>query len=150
AGRWPHGEETLHEAASETYLPLLQTLDGLRERGVRYQLTIGLTPILCEQLADATVIANLADFMEDKESRARSDVARLDRAGDVERSRIAAWYVRRYADLRRLFDGLNRDILGGFRRLQDAGYVEIATSAATHGYLPLMDRDSTIHAQLRV
>ena len=29
AGRWPHGEEWLHEAASETYLPLLLALLSL-------------------------------------------------------------------------------------------------------------------------
>jgi len=26
AGRWPHGEEWLHEALAETYLPLLMAL----------------------------------------------------------------------------------------------------------------------------
>ena len=43
-----------------------------------------------------------------------------------------------------------RDLLGGFRRLQDAGVVEILTSASTHPYLPLMSRDSTIYANLAI
>jgi len=30
AGRWPHGEEWLHEAASETYIPLLEALYDLK------------------------------------------------------------------------------------------------------------------------
>ena len=30
------------------------------------------------------------------------------------------------------------DIVGAFRRLQDDGYIEIITCAATHGYLPLL------------
>src|SRR5205823_1482203 len=42
-----------------------------------------------------------------------------------------------------------RDIIGAFRWLQDQGYVELATSAATHGYLPLIERDSSIYAQIR-
>ena len=41
AGRWPHGEEWIHEAASETYLPLLTGLNALRDRGVPIRLTIG-------------------------------------------------------------------------------------------------------------
>jgi len=41
------------------------------------------------------------------------------------------------------------DIVGAYRRLQDEGYVEIITSAATHGYLPLLGRDSSIYGQLR-
>ena len=36
----------------ETYLPLLNALYDLKEEGIRYQLTIGVTPILGEQLSD--------------------------------------------------------------------------------------------------
>ena len=32
--------------------------------------------------------------------------------------------------------------------MQDEGLIEIATCAATHGYLPLLSRDSSIHGQL--
>ena len=39
-------------------------------------------------------------------------------------------------------------MLGALRTLQDAGIVEIATSAATHGYLPLLSRDSSIYGQI--
>ena len=35
AGRWPHGEEWLHEAAAETYLPLLNALYDLARSGRR-------------------------------------------------------------------------------------------------------------------
>src|SRR5437879_13054665 len=52
AGRWPHGEEWVHEAVLGTYLPLLVLLHDLRGAGVPYRIVIGLTPILIEQLAD--------------------------------------------------------------------------------------------------
>ena len=51
AGRWPHGEEWVHEAILGTYLPLLGLLHDLRDDGVPYQITIGLTPTLIEQRA---------------------------------------------------------------------------------------------------
>ena len=35
AGMWPHGEEWLHEAAAETYVPLLSRLSDLAEAGCR-------------------------------------------------------------------------------------------------------------------
>ena len=41
------------------------------------------------------------------------------------------------------------DIPGTFADLQRAGHVEIITCAATHGYLPLLARDESIHLQLR-
>src|SRR5947207_6204742 len=77
AGRWPHGEEWIHEAATETYLPLLQALYDLKEEGVNYKVTIGITPILAEQLSDADVLRNLALYVDDKIERARKDLDRF-------------------------------------------------------------------------
>src|ERR1035437_10133837 len=50
-GSWPHGEDWLYEAAAETYLPLLATLDECLFLNARPRITIGLTPVLLEQLA---------------------------------------------------------------------------------------------------
>jgi 1,4-alpha-glucan branching enzyme len=41
------------------------------------------------------------------------------------------------------------DIPGTFAELQRGGHLEIITCAATHGYLPLLSRDESIHLQLR-
>jgi 1,4-alpha-glucan branching enzyme len=149
AGRWPHGEEWIHEAATDTYLPLLIALRDLAAEGVRYRLTVGITPVLAEQLADADVLANFQDYLQDLRERAHSDVARFERGRDPHRAYVAAFYRDRFDDLSRQFvDRFDRDLIGGFRWLQDNGYVELATSAATHGYLPLFERDSSIYAQV--
>ena len=42
AGRWPHGEEWIHEAASETYIPLLNALNDLIADGLRPRLTMSM------------------------------------------------------------------------------------------------------------
>jgi 1,4-alpha-glucan branching enzyme len=151
AGRWPHGEEWIHEAASETYLPLLDGLFSLRGKRLAARLTIGLTPVLVEQLADPLVIANLEDFMIERRDCAASDITRFDKAGEPRRAYLAMWYRDRFNHLLRLLtDEYGRSIVGAFKELQDAGIVEIATSAATHGYLPLLERDSSIWAQVAV
>ena len=49
-GHWPHGEVWLFEAAAETYLPLLEMIETCAREGVRTPITLGLTPILLEQL----------------------------------------------------------------------------------------------------
>jgi 1,4-alpha-glucan branching enzyme len=150
AGRWPHGEEWIHEAATDTYLPLLAALHDLAAEGVRFKLTIGVTPVLAEQLADADVLRNLEDYIDDLRRRAESDVVRFRRSGEDTRAHTAAFYRDRYVWLLDTFrNRFGRDMLGGFRWLQDEGFVELATSAATHGYLPLFERDSSIYAQVR-
>jgi 1,4-alpha-glucan branching enzyme len=149
AGRWPHGEEWIHEAATETYLPLIDGLRQLQRDRVPVRLTLGLTPVLVEQLADRTVLENLATFLNERRRFADEDIGRFDREGEPRRSAIARWYRDRFDHLLRLFhDEIGGDIIGAFKALQDADLIEIATSAATHGYLPLMARDSTIRAQI--
>ncbi len=78
AGRWPHGEEWLHEAAAETYVPLLDMLHRLRADGVRGGITLGLTPVLVEQLADEDVQHNFSTYLDEKIAAARADVPRFE------------------------------------------------------------------------
>ena len=42
-----------------------------------------------------------------------------------------------------------RDITGQFRRLQDGGHIEVMTTAATHGYLPLLHEEGSIQLQIK-
>jgi 1,4-alpha-glucan branching enzyme len=174
-GTWPHGEEWLYEALAETYLPLLDTVAGLAASGLRGGITIGLTPILCEQLADALVLERSAAYLADRQARAARDEARYGEAARTGRlaaveggigfgggggaigaeeartfARLAAWYATRYGELAAALDRRwGRDVVGAFRGFQDDGVLEVATSAATHGYLPLLARDSTIRGQIR-
>lgn len=150
AGRWPHGEEWLHEAASETYLPLLNALYDLREEGIPFHLTVGITPVLAEQLADPLVLEHFVLFVEDKIAAAEEDIPRFQREGDQHAEHLASFYRDWYRHTLKTFLGrFEGSIIGAFRTLQEEGRIEITTSAATHGYLPLLSRDSSIYGQLR-
>ena len=149
AGMWPHGEEWVHEAIAETYVPLLNALYDLREESVPFGLTIGITPILAEQLADPLIVEHFIAYAAERAAKAAQDVDRFERAGDEIFRDLARFYHHWYARVLTSFqDRFGSDLLGAFRTLQDEGLVEIATSAATHGYLPLLSRDSSIHGQL--
>ena len=152
AGRWPHGEEWIHEAASETYVPLLNGLYDLMEDNIPFHLTIGMTPILCEQLADADVKDHFDQYLEEKIAAAKEDIAYFEDEETLNEhlAYLAQWYRNWYEHIKRTFDErFDRDIIGALRKLQDDGFIEVTTSAATHGYLPLLGRDSAIRAQLK-
>lgn len=150
AGMWPHGEEWVHEAIAETYVPLLDALFDLHDEGVPYKLTIGITPILAEQLADPLIIDHFVHYAAERAAWAAADVKRFEKAGDGVMVGLARFYHHWYARVLTSFqDRFSRDLIGAFRLLQDAGRIEIATSAATHGYLPLLARDSSVYGQLR-
>ena len=151
AGMWPHGEEWVHEAIADTYVPILDGLYALRDAGVAFHLTIGITPILAEQLSDPLIVENFISYAAERAAWAATDVARFEQSGETDLRGVARFYHHWYARVLTSFqDRYGRDILGAFKTLQDEGHIEIATSAATHGYLPLVSRDSTIHAQLHV
>ncbi|CAN5833061.1 1,4-alpha-glucan branching protein [soil metagenome] len=150
AGMWPHGEEWVHEGISETYLPILDALNDLKEEGVDYRITVSVTPILAEQLGDPLIADHFETFAEERATWAAADVERFAESGDVELKRLAEYYHAWYSSTLKSFRSRhNRDILGALKTLQDEGYIEISTCAATHGYLPLLGRDSSIFAQLK-
>lgn len=150
AGRWPHGEDWLHEAAAETYIPLLNALNELIDEEVPARLTLTLTPILLEQLADEDVRANFVIYLDEKIKAAEKDVVRFEETGDSHFVELAAYYRDWYEDVRSSFlERYGQDLVGAFRELQNGGHVEIVSCAATHGYLPLLDRDESINLQLR-
>jgi 1,4-alpha-glucan branching enzyme len=151
AGQWPHGEEVFHEAMAETYVPLVSTLLDLAERGVPWRATLGITPVLAEQISDPLMLRHFDAYLAQEQAAVRDDRARFAREGRRDFAALADFYEEFYTQAGVLLhDRLGGDLLGACRRLQEAGYLQILTSAATHGYLPLFSRDSTVHAQLAV
>ncbi|HID64208.1 MAG TPA: DUF1957 domain-containing protein [Anaerolineae bacterium] len=151
AGRWPHGEEMVHEAVAETYIPLLNALYELKNEGYEPRLTIGLTPILLEQLADGDVLAHFELYLQEKLTLIEADIERHEEASHDHLLYLARFYHDWYRGILQAFqERFSRDLVSAFGHLQDEGNLDIVTSAATHGYLPLMERDSTVHGQLAV
>jgi len=151
AGRWPHGEEMLHEAIAETYVPLLNALFDLKDEGCEPYLTIGLTPILLEQLSDPDVLDHFEVYLLEKLTLVEADVSRHKKNGDGHLLYLAQFYLDWYRNILESFaERYGRDLVAAVRQLQDEGNLDVVTSAATHGYLPLMERNSTIYAQLKV
>ncbi len=148
-GTWPHGMEWLHEAAAETYLPLLRTLANLERDGVPANLTIDLSPILLEQLSHPAFIAEFPRYLTRKIVAAREDEAFFIQAGENHLAETARFWHRFFASTLDDFTALNGRIIDGFKRFQDSGSIEILTSFATHAYMPLLGTDESLRAQIR-
>ena len=148
-GRWPHGSDWLNEATFECYLPLLETAHRLVADGLSPKWTINLSPVLTEQLASPEFQKELSFYYENVRRacvESREFFAGLDEQQIVALTYFWEEFYERMWELHRRIGG---DIPGTFADLQRAGHVEIITCAATHGYLPLLGRDESIHLQLR-
>jgi 1,4-alpha-glucan branching enzyme len=149
-GSWPHGMDWLYEAAAESYLPLLRVFRRLEDEGIHPGINIGFTPVLAAQLKDPRFKDGFRKYLAMKIGIAAADGVQFSRTGDSNLQALAAywkdWYERVAADYHNL---PGEDIVDGFRALQDRGSIEILTSAATHGYFPLLARDESIRHQIR-
>jgi len=149
-GKWPHGVDWLCEAAAESYIPLLDQLTRLHESGIRPKVTVGITPVLAEQLAHPAFAQEFNGYLQARIDAPEDDERHFRAEGMAGEAALTGYWRDWYAAARELFNGrYGQDILGGFRRLQDAGAIEVITSAATHGYLPLLAFDSTVQAQIK-
>ena len=149
-GKWPHGSDMLFECAAESYLPLLQTFDRLVSEGISPKVTFGITPILAEQLADADFKSAFVEYLEERSRTAGENRDEFTKHKQPHLADLAEAWRRHFLSVRDSFrDQYGGDIIGGFRRLQNAGHIEVITSAATHGYLPLIGRDECVQAQVK-
>lgn len=144
-------EEWLFEAVAESYLPLVQIFRQLSAHGISPNVTIGLTPVLLEQLADPRFAPRFRDYLEQKVHAATEDRQSFERQGEPHLARLAnlwgEWYRRTAAFF---VDTLSCNIIRALRQLQKREAIEVLTSAATHAYLPLLGNDESLRAQIGI
>lgn len=154
-GMWPFGEENLYECMAETYIPLLDAVNELLDEGIKAKLTIGLTPILVEQLADPDLHEGFLEFLNQRITAAKNDIERFSTDKTIEHHEhllfLANWYHQFYLLSKNRFENrYQRNLVQAFKLLQDAGAIEITTSGATHGFSPLLGKDESVNAQFKV
>jgi len=149
-GRWPHGTDWLNEAMAETYIPLLDVLDRLVDEGISPKLTLGITPVLTEQLKDRSFHEEFKSYLAVKIAAAREDKKEFRSTKQPGMVKTAVMWEEFYSRAYKLFtERYNEDVVGEFARLQRDGHIEIITCGATHGYFPLLSRDESIQAQVK-
>jgi 1,4-alpha-glucan branching enzyme len=148
--KWPHGSDWLSEAAAECYIPILNECWNLVSEGITPNITISLSPVVVEQLADPEFPEILNEYFDEKIKAAYADyeyfLERPDESGYLELSQFwLGWYMARKMDFNLRYQ---RDLVAGFRGLLQKGAIAIQTCGVTHGYLPLLSREESVNAQV--
>jgi 1,4-alpha-glucan branching enzyme len=149
-GTWPHGTDWIYQASAECYIPLLNAFNRLLEEGIAPKVTIGISPVLSEQLSHPAFVEGLIAYLAERIQAAELDIKEFTDTGRPEMLKLAHYWLEHYRKLLRDFsEKYSKNIPGAFRELEEAGALEIITCAATHGYFPLLGLDRSIKAQIR-
>ena len=141
-------EDWLYEAVAETYVPLLLALERLEADGVPFPLALSLSPTLCEMLSNELLSRRLESYLDRHVELAEREARRTRSTAFAD---AADMYRRHYGAVREAYGGrYGRDLLGAFRRLHEAGRLELLGSAATHALLPLLASEQSREAQVEI
>ncbi len=142
-------EDWLYEAITETYIPLITLFRRLEADRVRFRLTMSITPTLLAMLTDPLLQERYVRHISRLIELAGKEVDRT--GGDPRFHPLALLYQERFQQALSVYENdCRRDLVGAFRGFQDRGCLELITSSATHGYLPLMQNRQAVQAQVRV
>ncbi|MFH2008927.1 MAG: DUF1957 domain-containing protein, partial [bacterium] len=141
-------EDWYFEAVTETYVPLLGVLQRLLEDGVSYRLSVSITPSLMSMLADELLAARYERHLRRLIELSERE---LERTRGSSTQRVAELYRGQLVATRATWDRWGGRLLQGFREQLETGRLEILTSAATHGYLPMLrPNPEAVRAQIAV
>ena len=149
-GTWPHGLDWLHEAAAETYIPLLRVFTQLEKAGAALKANINLSPVLLEQLSHPTFQEEFPKYLLQKIEAAQKDEQQFVAKGELHKASVAQFWQKFFSEAMGDFEALDRNIVGAFKHFYDIGSIEIITCGATHGYFALLGTDASIQAQVRM
>jgi len=144
-------EDWLFEAITETYIPLIEMLDGLERDKVDYKLTISLSPTLMAMLMDEHLQTKYLKHLDNLIELSEKEIDRT--KWEPQFNRLAHMYNDMFKRARYVFaDQYKRNIVLAFKHFQETGNLEVITCCATHGYLPLMEveRQASVRAQVKV
>ena len=144
-------EDWLFESISESYLPLLRMCNRLADDKVPFVLTVSLSPSLCTMLADPVLAERYTQYLERHIELGEKEVKRCE-AEQSEFSEMAAFYLAQARlNFHDFVEHYKSNILDGFKDLEERGYLELATTAATHAFLPLYkEYPSATNAQVEI
>src|SRR5258708_7780975 len=142
-------ESWLFEAVIETYLPLLQVIEGWRRDRMSPPLTLTLTPTLCSMLRDPLLQQRCARRLDALVDLAGHELHRTHWLRSTQP--LARFYHQHFSAIRDRYQACGGDLVAAFGALQQEGRLEIITSAATHAVLPLLaGHTPSLRAQVMV
>ncbi len=142
-------ENWLFEAITECYIPLIKVLDRLQKDNLKFRLTLSLSPTLITMLRDDLLQTRFQNHIIKRIELAEKEIART--RTQPKYQVLARLYRRFFVDTLATYKAYDKDLLSAFKKHYAAGNLDLITTAATHGFLPLLNVSKTaVRVQIKV
>ena len=129
-------ENWLFEAITESYLPLIQIMEGWLRDGMETRVTLTLSPTLCAMLLDPFLQERYLRHLNGLIELAEKEIYRTQWEPDFRP--LAELYHQRFVGILDTYVSCSHNLVGAFQKFQDLDRIEIINCAATHALLPLL------------
>ena len=141
-------EHWFFEAITDTYIPVIRSMDAMIKDGTKFKLTISVSPTLCAMMEDELLQERYSNHLQSLIKLASSEVERTQDWHDMHE--LAKMYLHRFTEILDIFENrCNRKIASALKELSETGCLELMTCTATHGFLPVLKSvESSVRAQV--
>ncbi|GMO25559.1 MAG: glycoside hydrolase family 57 protein [Termitinemataceae bacterium] len=135
-------EETpFYSAISETFLPLLKTMENLEADSVPFKLALVISPSMCHMLKDDVLIQRYFSWLDRQIEFGHDEVNRTKK--DSELLQLTEFYRDRAINNKKVFaEKYNGNIPGAFASFQKKGFLELVLTPATNCFLPFIKNNT--------
>ena len=128
-------ESWLYEAISETYIPLLINFQKLVDEGVKFRITMSITPPLLSMLDNKLLQRKYIKYLKKMIELSEKEIKRTEY--DSRLNELSKYYLNRYSNDLHLFKDIYKcNIIEAFKHFQDIGVLEIITCRSNSWLLP--------------
>lgn len=141
-------EDWFFEAITETYIPLLKVFFNLIDSGIKFRITMSLSPPLVSMFKDSLLQQRYLRKIENLIDLAHKEVERT--RWQPQFHEVALMYLEHFKYCHYFFAEKYRcDLTTAFQDAEKSGNVELITCGATHGFIPLMLNQTAVKAQIK-
>ncbi len=141
-------ERWLFEATAECYLPLFRMLEGIAADDVPCRLVFSCSPTLLSMWGDPLLQDRMHRYFQLQLHLAECECERTRSEPEHD---LAVFYLERFRRNLADYQRWQRDLIRPLVQLHDEGILELWTTAATHGFLPILRHDAwTAKLQIQV
>jgi len=143
-------ERWFYEAMTETYIPLIKVMDRLLEEGVKFGITISISPTLLSMMEDGLLTERYTAHLERLIELSSKEIDRT--SYDPHLNHLARMYHTIFSEARDVFvNKYRRRISTAFKKYHENRLIDLITTTSTHAVLPLIaSHPKVVEAQIVV